>query len=92
MRQPRIFAIGFLCGIALFIALNVYSYSQAIPPCCDMSASFGIPFTAGGHGGFITSTHIFWDGVVANMLAASAGSYISGWGAERLYTSRSRLP
>ena len=92
IRQPQIFAIRFSCGIALFIALNAYSYSQAVPPCCDMSASFGVPFTAGGYGGFITSTYMFWDGVVANTLAALAGSYILGWGVERLYMSRSRLP
>jgi hypothetical protein len=91
MRHSRIFAIGFLCGIALFIALNVYSYSQAIPPCCDLSASFGIPFTAGSYGGFVTATYILWSGVIADMFVALAASYVLGWVVEKIFMSRYKL-
>lgn len=92
MRHSRIFAVGFLCGIAIFIGLNVYSYSQANPPCCDLSASFGIPFPAGQYGGFVTATYILWGGVIANMFVALAGSYILGWVVEKIFMSRNRLP
>jgi hypothetical protein len=92
MRHSRIFAIGFLCGIALFIALNVYSYTQAIPPCCDLSASFGIPFTAWSHGGFVGATNILLSGVMADMAVALAASYVLGWVAEKILMSRYKLP
>ncbi len=91
MKHSKIFAIDFLCGIAIFIALNVYSYSQAIPPCCDFSASFGIPFKAGSYGGFFAATYILWSGVIANTFVALAASYIFGRVVEKIFMSHNRL-
>ena len=90
--HSKIFAIGFLCGIALFTAINVYSYSQANPPFIDFPASFGFPFELGSYGGFVGGLHIRWSGVVADMFIALAASYISGWVVDTIFKSRNRLP
>lgn len=92
MVRSKMFTTGFLCGIALFIAINVYSYSQANPPCCDFSAPFGVPFELGHYGGFVSSTHLRWSGVVANMFVAVCASYICGWLIKNIFVSRNRLP
>lgn len=91
MRYSKIFAIGFLCGIALFIVVNLYSYNQANPPCCDFSASYGFPFKLGSYGGFAGGA-ISWSGVIANMFIALCASYILGWVADKIFVSRNRLP
>jgi hypothetical protein len=92
MKHSRIFASSFLCGIALFITLNIYSYIQANPPCCDFAASFGFPFELGNYGGFVGGLHIRWGGVIANMFTALAMSYILGWVVDKVFMSRNRLP
>jgi hypothetical protein len=90
--HSKIFVISFLCGIALFIAINIYSYSQANPPCCDFSVSFGFPFELGNYGGFVGGPHIRWSGVIADIFVALATSYILGWIVDKIFMSQNRLP
>ena len=89
--HSKIFSIGFLFGITLFIAVNVYSYAYANPPCCDFGRAFGVPITLGSYGGFVGGLHIKWSGVIADMLIATGASYILGFIVESIFRQRIRL-
>jgi hypothetical protein len=72
------FVVGFSCGFTLFVVANIYSYSQAIPPCCDFSTSFGVPFELGTVGGYVGQTNLSWFGIVVNTSIALCSSILLG--------------
>jgi hypothetical protein len=88
----NVFTLSFLCCVGLFISANIYSYHQAVPPCCDASISFGVPFELGRVGGYVGGTSIRMSGLIADALIAICGSLILGWAVERLFRLRTRLP
>jgi hypothetical protein len=88
----NVFILTFLFGMGYFIGVNIYSYYQAVPPCCDASVSFGVPFEAGRIGGFVGVTSIRGAGLLANALIAFGASLILAWAFEKLFKSRIRLP
>jgi hypothetical protein len=90
--NSKIFTIGFLSGVISFAALNIYSYSQVVDPMCGLLVEFGMPFTLGTYGGFVTTTHILWSGVIANMCVALIASYMLGWAIDKLFMSQHKLP
>ena len=45
--MKRTFTIGFVLGVVLVVAANIYSYRFVELPCCDFSAPFGFPFPMG---------------------------------------------
>jgi hypothetical protein len=86
--RSKAFSIGFLCGLALFAAANIYSYLQVVPPCCDFFGPFGVPLEIGGYGGFAGQTYILWSGVLANALIAVFVSVVLGWTCHRSFMCR----
>ena len=74
--NSKIFIISFLSGLVSFVAVNVYSYSKVVDPMCSFPVEFGLPFTLGTYGGFVTTTHILWSGIIANGIVALFSSYI----------------
>ena len=86
----KVFVIGFLCSIVLFIALNIYSYSQANPPCCDITTPFGIPFQLGLKGG-LAGLYINLSGLLANMWTILLIGYLLGKIGEKLLVVRGKL-
>ena len=77
--NPKIFIISFLSGVVSFVALNVYGYGKVFDPMCSFPVEFGFPFTLGTYGGFVTTTHILWSGVVANGIVALCLSFVLVW-------------
>ena len=77
--NSKIFTVSFLIGVVSLVALNIYSYSKAVDPMCSFPVEFGIPFTLGTYGGFVTATHILWSGIIANGLVALCSSFVLTW-------------
>jgi hypothetical protein len=73
------FMVGFVLGLALFVAANIYSYRFVEPPCCDFTAPFGFPLPMGTFGGFTGSTNIFWPGLIGNALVSLGAGFVCGW-------------
>ena len=90
--NSKIFTISFLSGVISFVAFNIYSYIQVVDPMCGLPVEFGMPFTLGTYGGFVTTTHILWSGVIANMCVALIAGYMLGWAADKLFMSQHKLP
>lgn len=78
MSRPFL-AIGFILGIVLFVAMNVYSYHTAEPPCCDFSVAFGFPFPLGRTGGFISVTRFIVLGMIADVIVGLVASVGFAW-------------
>ena len=89
--NSKAFLFGFFFGMALFVTVNVYSYLQVVPPCCDFFGPFGMPFEMGGYGGFAGQTYILWQGMLLNASVAMFVSIILGWACRRLFIYRSNL-
>ena len=86
--QSKVFALIFICGMALFAIANVVDYSRTYPPCCDFSAPFGVPLTLGWVGGFVGGMSLVWQGLIANILIAAASSLLLAFIVERLIRKR----
>lgn len=89
--NSKIFIISFLNGLVSFVAVNVYSYSKAVDPMCSFPVEFGLPFTLGTYGGFVTTTHILWSGIIANGIVALCSSYILAWVVVKIYRSQNKM-
>jgi hypothetical protein len=74
----KLFIIGFVLGLVLFVAVNIYSYIVAEPPCCDLSTSFGFPIPLGTFGGFVGNTAFLLPGLIADTLIGLAASLVFG--------------
>lgn len=70
------FVIGFILGIAFFVAANIYAYHTAEPPCCDFSISFGFPFPLGRTGGFAGGTNFTIGGLLLNSAVGLVTSFV----------------
>jgi hypothetical protein len=73
------FIIGFVVGLVLFVGANVYSYHDAVPPCCDMYASFGFPLRLGTFGGFVGHTGFLLSGLIGDAFIGLGASAVFGW-------------
>ena len=78
MSRP-FFTLGFVLGLGLVLAANVYSYHIAEPPCCDFSVPFGVPFPLGQTGGFIDVTRFMLLGVIADVIVGLIASVGFAW-------------
>ena len=78
------FIIGFVFGVVLLVAANIYSYRVVEEPCIDCSVPFGFPLPSGRFGGFITSTDIWWPGLIANAVISFVPGLVCGWVFTRL--------
>ena len=74
----KLFIIGFVIVLVLFVGANVYSYHQ-VNPCCDGVAPFGFPFELGEFGGFVGYTSFNLIGTVANVIVAVGAGVALGW-------------
>ncbi len=90
--NSKIFKISFLIGIVSFVALNLYSYSKVVDPMCSFPVEFGVPFTLGTYGGFVTTTHILWSGIIANGVVALCSSFVSAWAIVRIRRVLNKMP
>lgn len=88
------FINGFLFGILLFAASNLYSYYM-MPEESSMAdgfVSFGVPFEVYSYGGFYGHSVILWEGIVANIFIALGSGVICAYAFENLLRTPSRLP
>ena len=90
--NSKIFKISFLIGIVSFVALNLYSYSKVVDPLCSFPVEFGVPFTLGTYGGFVTTTHILWSGIIANGIVALCSSFILAWAVVKIRRVLNKMP
>ena len=90
--NSKIFTVSFLIGIVCFVALNIYSYSNVVDPMCSFPNEFGVPFTLGTYGGFVTTTHILWGGLIANLIIALCFSCVLALAVVKVRRFLSRLP
>lgn len=90
--RSKTFTIGFLLGLASFIAVNFYSYTQMSMPFLDGAMSFGVPFALWQFGGFVSIARVLWPGLIADILIAVCGSLLLGWALEKLFDVPRRLP
>ena len=74
----RVFIGGFSAVLLLFVALNTYSYAQAVPPCCDAYAPFGVPLPLGETGGYFGYTHFVLSGLIVDTMIALGSSALLG--------------
>jgi len=75
----KAFAIGFFIGLFLFIAINVYSYSQMREEeCFDCIKNFGFPFRFYESGSILHMERILWFRLVADVLIAICMSIGTG--------------
>ncbi len=84
--SARAFTVGCLSSLFLVGAANVYSYSHMYDEIYldDGFASFGFPFQWYSVGGFSGTTHISWEGLLANILLAVCVGHSIGWILKRL--------
>jgi len=90
--NSKIFTISFLSGVISFVALNIYSYSKVVDPMCSFPVEFGVPFKLGTYGGFVTTTHILWSGIIANGIVALCSSYILAWAVVKIRRLLNKMP
>lgn len=74
----KLFIIGFVLGLVLFVGANIYSYHVAEPPCCDFFASFGFPLQVGTFGGYAGYTSLLLSGLIADTLIGLGASVVFG--------------
>jgi len=74
-----LFTSGFLVGLAFFVGANIYSYSRAIPPCCDLGIGFGVPFRLGTYGGYVGGTSLLLAGLITDTLISIGAGLVFGW-------------
>lgn len=90
--NSKIFTVSFLIGITCFVALNIYSYSKVVDPMCSFPNKFGVPFTLGIYGGFVSTTNILWDGLIANLIVAICFSCVVALAVVKVRRFLGRLP
>jgi hypothetical protein len=94
--RSKIFLIGFLIWLALFVAANLYSYihmgSSGGGTCDDCFSSFGFPFALWIEGGFVSVAHILWGGLIADASVAMCAGIALGLAVEKLFGVGRRLP
>jgi hypothetical protein len=83
------FAAGFLSGLLLFVAANLYSYARMSCMMADGFCGFGFPFELYETGGFITISRILWSGLVADSFIGVTLSVLLGLLCKRLLLHRS---
>ena len=74
-----LFTTGFLVSLAFFAGANICSYRWAIPPCCDLSIGFGVPFRLGTYGGYVGGTSLLLTGLITDTLVSIGASLVFGW-------------
>ncbi len=89
--NSKIFIISFLSSLVSFVAVNIYSYSKVVDPMCSFPVEFGLPFTLGTYGGYFTTTHILWSGIIANGIVALCSSYILAWAVVKICRSQNKM-
>jgi hypothetical protein len=75
----KFFIAGFVVGLLAFVAANAYAYHLAIPPCCDATIDFGVPFTLGNYGGYFGGTRFLLGGLFIDGVLAVVASAVFGW-------------
>jgi hypothetical protein len=75
----KVFTIGLLCTLFLFVAANIYSYAQAAPPCCHFYTSFGVPFPLGEIGGYFGYARFIFSGLILDTFIVLSSSVFCGW-------------
>ena len=73
------FIAGFVIGLVAFVSANAYAYHLAIPPCCDASIDFGVPFALGNYGGYFGGTRFLPGGLFIDGAIAVLASLAFGW-------------
>lgn len=91
--RPRLFAAGFLGGLLLFAAANLYSYHQmgSERVLTDAYVGFGLPLTVYVTGG-LAGAAILWANLFANLALAVLASLALGWLVAKLSGRGPRLP
>ncbi len=77
--KHRFFIAGSVIGLVAFVAANAYAYHLAIPPCCDATIDFGVPFALGNHGGYFGGTRLLFGGLFIDGVIAVVASAAFGW-------------
>ncbi len=90
--HSKIFTISFLIGIFSFVAINIYSYSKVVDPMCGFLVEFGAPFTLGSYGGFVSTTHILWSGIIANGIVALSSSFVLALAVVKIRRLLNKMP
>jgi len=71
--------IGSLSGVAIWIAINVYSFTQIQYLCLDCAVSYGLPFKVAEIGGLAGTMRVMWIGLIADLLICiGAGIFLAG--------------
>ncbi len=79
IRLSKFFLGGFLVGVFLLAAINLYSYSQAENPgIADFYYEAGWPFPMYQSGSVLHLDQIHWPGVTANVAAAILAGIVFG--------------
>ena len=88
--KSRNFKIGFVVGLVLFCAINLYSYYRmpAESTMDDGSVYFGWPFWLYGYGGFWTHSFILWTGLIGDVIVALCAGGILGWAFDKFFGHR----
>jgi hypothetical protein len=79
IRIPKTFVAGFLAGIVVLVAINLYSYAQMKDTgLSDAFYYFGWPFNVYQAGSILHLDMIHWCGVFANMFVAVVAGAVVG--------------
>ena len=80
--RAKLFIVGFVLGVAPFVAANIYDYRQmgfhGGGSCDDCSFSFGFPYPLWREGGFVGVELILWGGLLADVAIAVAAGVTLG--------------
>jgi hypothetical protein len=92
IRLSKFFLGGFLAGIILLAAINLYSYSQVEnPSIADFYYEFGWPFPVYRSGSILHLDQVHWCGLIANLAAAICAGVVLGVISHLVYARR-RVP
>ncbi|MCA1634670.1 MAG: hypothetical protein LC802_13495 [Acidobacteria bacterium] len=83
-KRTHAFAFGFLAGLTLIVAANLYSYQRMriTSVLINASVSFGVPFVLWHEGGFSGSV-VLWGNLLANVFVAVLTGLALGWACQR---------
>ena len=80
MTLNKIFFVGFMFGLLLFLMINYFSYLSFPKPYISHALhKFGFPFAVYADGGFEYTEQILWFGLIADILTALSFSFILGF-------------
>ncbi|MBV9928894.1 MAG: hypothetical protein JOZ96_28035 [Acidobacteria bacterium] len=92
IRLSKFFLGGFLAGVVLLAAVNLYSYSQMENlGIADFYYEFGWPFPVYQAGSILHLDQIHWCGVIANAAAAFGVGLVLG-AVSHFACARRRVP